>query len=90
VQHFARTRVVLSDALVDLEGVGELVTRWNASHPDTASGRRVVLSVDAVSFRRVLPSRMRDQSRDSKRFASSKVPSSSNSICSVQKHLWHF
>jgi hypothetical protein len=28
--HFARTGVVLSEALVDLEGVGELVTRWNA------------------------------------------------------------
>jgi hypothetical protein len=49
--HFACTGVVLSEALVDLEGVGELVTRWNASHPDTANDRRVVLSVDAVSFR---------------------------------------
>jgi hypothetical protein len=27
------------------------VTRWNASHPDTANDRRAVLSVDAVSFR---------------------------------------
>jgi hypothetical protein len=43
--------VVLSEALVDREGVGELVARWNASHPDTANDRRVVLSVDAVSFR---------------------------------------
>jgi hypothetical protein len=49
--HFARTGVVLSEALVDREGVAELVTRWNALHPDTANDRRVVLSVDAVSFR---------------------------------------
>jgi hypothetical protein len=43
--------VVLSEALVDREGVGKLVTRWNASYPDTANDRRVVLSIDAVSFR---------------------------------------
>jgi hypothetical protein len=49
--HFARTGVVLSEALVDREGVGELVTPRNASHPDTANDRRVVLLVDAVSFR---------------------------------------
>jgi hypothetical protein len=49
--HFARTAVVLSEALIDPEGVGELVMRWNASHPDTANDRRVVLSVDPVSFR---------------------------------------
>jgi hypothetical protein len=49
--HFARTGVVLSEALVDLEGVGRLVTRLKASHPDTANDRRAVLSGDAVSFR---------------------------------------
>jgi hypothetical protein len=53
--HFARTGVVLSEALVDHEGVGELVTRWNASHPDTANDRRVVLLVNAVSFRPRVP-----------------------------------
>jgi hypothetical protein len=49
--HFAHTGAVLSEAMVDLEGVGELVTRWNESHPDTANDRRVVLSVNAASFR---------------------------------------
>jgi hypothetical protein len=49
--HFARTEVVLWEGLVDREGVGELVAQWNASHPDTVNDRRVVLSVDAVSFR---------------------------------------
>jgi hypothetical protein len=49
--HFACTGVILSEALVDRDGVGELVMRCNASHPDTASDHRVVLSVDAVSFR---------------------------------------
>jgi hypothetical protein len=48
--HFACTGAVLLEALVDREGVGELMTRWNASHPDTGNDRRVVLSVDAVSF----------------------------------------
>jgi hypothetical protein len=47
----APTAVLLLEALVDLEGVGALMTRWNASHPDTANDCRVVLSVDAVSFR---------------------------------------
>jgi hypothetical protein len=49
--HSACTGVLLLEALVDLEGFGALVTRWNASHPDTANDRRVVLSVDTVSFR---------------------------------------
>jgi hypothetical protein len=35
--HFARTGVVLLEAFVDREGVGELVTRWNASHPGQQS-----------------------------------------------------
>jgi hypothetical protein len=41
--HFACTGVVLSEALVDREGVGELVMRWNALHPDTANDRCVIL-----------------------------------------------
>jgi hypothetical protein len=49
--HSARTGVLLLEALVDLEGVGALVTRRNASHTDTANDRYVILSVDTVSFR---------------------------------------
>jgi hypothetical protein len=49
--HFAATGHVLSAALVDLQCVGELVVRWNNSSPETQNDRRVVLLVDAVSFR---------------------------------------
>jgi hypothetical protein len=37
--------------LVDLDRVGELMERWNNSSPETQNDRRVVLSVDTVSFR---------------------------------------
>jgi hypothetical protein len=49
--HFAETGIILAEALTDLGRVGELVDRWNHSHSDTSSDRRVVLSVDAVAFR---------------------------------------
>jgi hypothetical protein len=49
--HFAATGTVLSEALIDIDQVGTLIQRWEGSHPDTASDRRVVLAVDAVAFR---------------------------------------
>jgi hypothetical protein len=49
--HFAASGHVLSAALVALDRVGELVERWNNSSLETQNDRRVVLSVDAVSFR---------------------------------------
>jgi hypothetical protein len=59
--HFAAIGTVLSDALVDLSQVGTLIDRYNHSHPDIQTDRRVVLSVDAVAFRpRVTLSSERD------------------------------
>jgi hypothetical protein len=42
---------VLFQALLDLDPVGELISLWDRSSPRTATDRRIVLSVDAVSFR---------------------------------------
>jgi hypothetical protein len=53
--HFTATGHILSAALADLDRVGELAERWNNSSPETQNGRRVVLSVDAVSFRPRVP-----------------------------------
>jgi hypothetical protein len=49
--HFAHAGAVLSQALLDSDRVGELISLWDQSSPRTATDRRVVLSVDAVSFR---------------------------------------
>jgi hypothetical protein len=37
--------------LVDIDGVGELIARWDQSSPETRVGRRVVRALDAVAFR---------------------------------------
>jgi hypothetical protein len=49
--HFAHAGAVLSQALLDLDRVGEVISLWDRSRPRTATDRRVVLSVDAVPFR---------------------------------------
>jgi hypothetical protein len=48
--HFAHAGAILSQALLDSDRVGELMSLWDQSSPRTATDRRVALSVDAVSF----------------------------------------
>jgi hypothetical protein len=49
--HFTHTRAILSQALLDLDRVGELINLWDQSSPRTATDRHVILPFDAVSFR---------------------------------------
>jgi hypothetical protein len=49
--HFAKIGTILSEALVDMDQVGLLVDLWNQSHSQTVNDRRVILTIDAVSFR---------------------------------------
>jgi hypothetical protein len=49
--YFAHAGAVLSQALLDLDRVGELIRLLDRPIPRTATDRRVVLSFDAVSFR---------------------------------------
>jgi hypothetical protein len=48
---FAQTGAVVAEALLDIDQLGTVVEKWEGSHPDTATDRHVIVSVDAVSFR---------------------------------------
>jgi hypothetical protein len=48
---FANARAVISSALLDLDEMEALIDLWERSHEDIMTYRRVILSVNAITFR---------------------------------------